>query len=93
MTMDTMDSFTEEKVMLYIDNSNIFNETQKFSARKKKFLNGVKDVNCRLDIGNLVNEAIRQRDIIHGKLYGSEPPALDTVWRAIRQEKIEVSAE
>lgn len=84
------DYLSEEKVMLYIDNSNIFNETQKFSARKKKFLNGIRDVNCRLDIGNLVTVAVRHRDIIHGKLYGSEPPALDTVWRAIRQEKIEV---
>lgn len=79
------------KVMVYIDNSNIFISTQKHSALKKKIVNGMWDNNCRIDVGKLVNEGRRGRDIIHGKLYGSEPPVLDTVWRAIREKKIQVS--
>lgn len=79
------------KVMVYIDNSNIFISTQKHSAKKEKFLNGVWDNNCRIDVGKLVNEARCGRDIIHGKLYGSETPVLDTVWKAIREKRIEVS--
>lgn len=79
------------KVMVYIDNSNIFISTQKHSARKKKFFDGVSDSNCRIDVGKLVNEAKCGRDIIHGKLYGSEPPVLDTVWKAIREKKIQVN--
>ena len=77
--------------MVYIDNSNIFSATQKFSARKKRFFNRVRDVNCRVNVGGLVQLAIGGRHLIHGKLYGSEPPALDTVWAAIRKEQIEVS--
>lgn len=79
------------KVMVYIDNSNIFISTQKYSAIKKKIRNGMWDNNCRIDVGKLVHEGKRGRDIIHGKLYGSEPPVLDTVWRAIREKKIQVS--
>ena len=78
------------KVLLYIDNSNIFINTQKFSASKKRYLSGVQDMCCRIDIGSLVDLACGRRELLHGKLYGSEPPALDTVWRAIRQKKIEV---
>lgn len=86
------DDVDNGKVMVYIDNSNIFIETRKHSARRKKFPSGMWDNNCRIDVGKLVNEARRGRDIIHGKLYGSEPPVLDTVWRAIREEKIQVNA-
>lgn len=86
-----MDEASNEKVMVYIDNSNIFISTKKHSALKKKIINGVWDNNCRIDVGKLVNEGKRDRDIIHGKLYGSEPPVLDTVWRAIREKKIQVS--
>ena len=78
------------KVLLYIDNSNIFINTQEFSAWKKKFPKGVKDSTCRIDIGKLVKRACDKRVLLHGKLYGSEPPALDTVWKAIREKKIEV---
>ena len=80
----------EEKVILYIDNSNIFINAQKHSALKRKFLKCVQDRTCRIDVGALTRIANNNRLIIHGKLYGSEPPALDSVWRAIRERKIEV---
>lgn len=86
-----MDEAIYGKVMVYIDNSNIFISTKKHSGIKKKFLNGLWDNNCRIDVGKLVNEGRRGRDIILGKLYGSEPPALDTVWHAIREQKIQVN--
>lgn len=86
-----LDEVSYGKVMVYIDNSNIFISTRKHSAIKKKMLNGIYDNNSRIDVGKLVNEGRRGRDIIHGKLYGSEPPVLDTVWRAIREKKIQVN--
>lgn len=46
---------------------------------------------ARVGVGVLLDLARNHRRLIRGKLYGSEPPALDTVWKAIRSKKIEVS--
>lgn len=65
-------------VLLYIDNSNIFESAKKYSGRKKGYRNGIPDVACRIDIGKLISKAVGTRKLLFGKLYGSEPPALDT---------------
>lgn len=65
-------------VLLYIDNSNIFESAKKYSGRKKGYRNGIPDVACRIDIGKLIKKAVGPRKLLFGKLYGSEPPALDT---------------
>lgn len=65
-------------VLLYIDNSNIFESAKKHSGHKKGYRNGIPDVACRIDIGKLISKAVGHRRLLFGKLYGSEPPALDT---------------
>lgn len=65
-------------VLLYIDNSNIFESAKKHSGHKKGYRNGIPDVACRIDIGKLIARAVGTRGLLFGKLYGSEPPALDS---------------
>lgn len=75
-----VDSSNDEpkNVLLYIDNSNIFESARIYSAKKKGYLEDFKDVACRIDIGKLLTKALRNRILLFGKLYGSEPPALDS---------------
>ncbi len=68
----------ERNILLYIDHSNIFETAKKHSAKLKKYLPGLIDVQCRIDVGKLVCKAVGERKLLFGKLYGSEPPALDT---------------
>lgn len=90
---NSMNKKTNVNVMVYIDNSNVFIQTQKYSAKKKKFLQGILDLNCRVDVGKLVVEATNNRNAIVKKLYGSTPPPSDSVWKAIRKKEIEVKIE
>ncbi len=90
-----VNNFNDEQnnVLLYIDNSNIFESARKHSARKKGYLSGVIDVACRIDIGKLLTKALGNRVLLFGKLYGSEPPALDsgkTFYTNINYFKIEI---
>lgn len=78
------------KVLVYLDNSNIFINAQEYSARKNGFLIS-QDPRCRIDMGKLFALAQSDRMILEGRLYGSEPPALDTVWDSIRKHQINVS--
>ena len=41
-----------------------------------------------MDLGDLVRLLVGDRDASSAKLYGSEPPKLDTVWNAIRNKQI-----
>lgn len=68
----------DANVLLYIDNSNMFESAKKYSGHKKGFINETPDFLCRIDIGRLISKAVCGRDVLIGKLYGSEPPALDT---------------
>lgn len=65
-------------ILLYIDNSNVFESAKKYSGHKKGFINETPDFLCRIDIGKLIAKAVGPRGVLVGKLYGSEPPALDT---------------
>lgn len=65
-------------VLLYIGTSNVFESARKHSARKKNYLGGIIDVACRIDVGKLLTRALGNRKLLHGRLYGSEPPALDS---------------
>lgn len=78
------------KVLVYLDNSNIFINAQEFSARKYGLL-VAQDPRCRVDMGKLFSFAQNGRIVLQARLYGSEPPALDTVWDSIRKKQIEVS--
>lgn len=72
------ESTNVENVILYIDNSNIFEESRKHSAKLKGYMEGMIDVTCRIDVGKLISKAVGDRQLLTGKLYGSVPPALDT---------------
>jgi hypothetical protein len=77
-------------VALFIDNSNLFIEGKKFYAKHLK-LRVPQDPCFRIDIGKLCDALLRGRKLNFGKLYGSEPPSLDTVWRKIREQGLNVS--
>ena len=72
---------------MFIDNSNVFIEGQKYFAVHNQ-LKVRNDQRFRVDIGELVSRLVGHRQICFAKLYGSEPPKLDTVWSAIRAKKI-----
>jgi len=80
-----------DQCVMFIDNSNIFIEGQKYYASAQCLnLRVPQDPRCRIDIGKLVNLALRGRTLQHGSLYGSEPPALDTMLRKIRDRGLNV---
>jgi hypothetical protein len=75
---------------LFIDNSNLFIEGKKFYAKYLDLL-VTQDPCFRIDIGKLCDVLLEGRTLNFGKLYGSEPPSLDTVWRKIREHGLNVS--
>lgn len=76
---------------IFIDNSNLFIEGQKFFARAKGLrLTVAHDIRFRIDIGRLVEVLAGNRKITYAKLYGSEPPANDSLWKRIRSKGVEV---
>lgn len=75
---------------IFIDNSNLIIEGWKYYARKNKLIPGIhQDTRMRLDMGKLLNYITPKADR-QAYLYGSEPPPMDTIWRAIRRQDIEV---
>jgi len=80
---------SDDECAVFIDNSNIFIEGQKYYARHLN-LRVPQDPRCRIDIGNLLDLAVDGRTLCYEKLYGSEPPAQDKVWRKIREKGLEV---
>lgn len=83
-------SENENVALVFIDNSNIFINTQQHSARIKEYLPNVQDSCRRIDYRKLLNVACEGKILLAGKLYGSEPPPLKKVWDAIRRSEIEV---
>jgi len=88
---ESSNSGARDQCVVFIDDSNIFIEAQKYYARYLK-LRVKQDPRCRLDIGKLIDLAVHGRKVCYGKLYGSEPPALDTVWNKLREQGLEVDA-
>jgi hypothetical protein len=76
---------------IFIDNSNLIIEGWKYYAGKNKLLPGIQqDGRMRLDMGKLIGH-IRPKANRRAYLYGSEPPPMDTIWKAIVRQDIEVS--
>lgn len=73
----------KEHVFIYVDDSNMWIEAKKLAAVKSK-LKCVEDPRLRLDIGKVTDVVASGSDVACGTLYGSEPPAIDTVWQKIR---------
>lgn len=86
----------EKHVVVLVDNSNVFIEGQKFSARKKGQQRAStdrrdpQDPSWRIDFGLLLKFMAEGRPIIAAILVGSEPPANDSVWSAAKREGFEV---
>jgi uncharacterized LabA/DUF88 family protein len=76
--------------LILVDNSNIFIEGQKCSAKKKGILKtnvadrDPCDVSWRLNFGNLLDHLAHGRRILDAILVGSRPPQSDNVWEAAR---------
>jgi uncharacterized LabA/DUF88 family protein len=74
------------KCLILLDNSNVFIEGKKFSARRKGVLRGPTDTHdpqdpsWRLDFGKLLEFLANGREIINAILVGSRPPQNDSVW-------------
>jgi uncharacterized LabA/DUF88 family protein len=79
-----------EGSLILVDNSNVFIEGRKFSARRK----GVQrqsldekdpqDPSWRLDFGKLLEFLAEGRPIVAAILVGSTPPSNDSVWTAAK---------
>jgi len=86
-----------EKVVVIIDNSNIFIEGQKFSARQKGQVRAAtadrdpQDPSWRIDFGLLINVVAKGRTIHEAILVGSRPPANDSVWTAAQRDGLKVT--
>jgi uncharacterized LabA/DUF88 family protein len=82
--------------VILVDNSNVFIEGQKFSARHKGVhrrssdRRDAQDPSWRIDFGDLLTFMSEGRRIIAAILVGSEPPPNDTVWTAASRDGFEV---
>jgi uncharacterized LabA/DUF88 family protein len=82
------------KCVVVVDNSNIFIEGQKHSAKVKGRQNGdrsVCDPSWRVDFGRLLKCLAGGREIHAAVLVGSRPPANDSVWKEAENEGFNVT--
>ncbi|KAK0620749.1 hypothetical protein B0T14DRAFT_522075 [Immersiella caudata] len=88
-----------ETCMIFVDDSNVWIEAQKFAASGNSHMPKLQDSNrdprLRIDIGKLV-ETLRRKggqNRIQGPsfLYGSRPPPNDSVWKAWEKNKFETN--
>jgi uncharacterized LabA/DUF88 family protein len=76
------------KIVIMVDNSNIFIEGQKFSAKDKGLTRASLtdrdpvDPSWRIDFGNLLKAIANGRQVEQAILVGSRPPQNDSVWTA-----------
>ena len=72
-------------VWIFVNDSNIWIEAKKLQSKQKMFKTS-EDHRVRMDMGKLADVLAKQRPIIEGNLYGSEPPSIDTVWKRIHEQ-------
>ncbi|OAV65010.1 NYN domain protein [Bacteroidales bacterium Barb6XT] len=85
----------KDECLILVDNSNVFIEGRKFSARKKgmpKTLTDQEpmDSSWRIDFGSLLKEVANGHKIIKAILVGSTPPPNDSLWNAAKMQGFEV---
>jgi uncharacterized LabA/DUF88 family protein len=84
------------EVVIVIDNSNVFIEGQKYSAKVKGLVKpdgddrDPQDINWRIDFGRLITAIANGRTISHAVLVGSRPPQ-NSVWEAARLSGLQVT--
>jgi len=72
----------EPWVQVYVDNSNIFHEGQRFADQKAREDRGA----FRLHFENFLKLAIRRRRVREVVWGGSTPPPTDSVWKYLRED-------
>ncbi|KAH6843166.1 hypothetical protein B0I37DRAFT_399566 [Chaetomium sp. MPI-CAGE-AT-0009] len=84
-----------ETCMIFVDDSNVWIEAQKFAAsgnsHMPKLQDSDRDPRLRIDIGKLVERLRRNRTQGPSFLYGSRPPPNDSVWKAFEKNKFETN--
>ena len=84
-----------KKCVVIVDNSNIWIEGKKFSAKQK----GVTpeegqiyadDPSWRIDFGQLLAIVAEEKEILQAILVGSRPPQNDSVWNAAQEQGFKV---
>jgi len=78
-----------DECLILVDNSNVFIEGQKFSA-KKQGLAFAQDYSWRIDFGALLGKVANGHTIIKAILVGSTPPPNDSLWSAAKNVGFEV---
>lgn len=82
--------------MIFVDDSNVWIEAQKFAASGNSHMPKLQDTDrdprLRIDIGKLV-ERLRRKGRTQGPsfLYGSRPPPNDSVWKAFEKNRFETN--
>ncbi|KAK4207109.1 hypothetical protein QBC37DRAFT_102453 [Rhypophila decipiens] len=86
---------SRETCMIFIDDSNVWIEAQKFAAsgnsHMPKLEDTERDPRLRIDIGKLVESLRKNRIQGPSFLYGSRPPPNDSVWEAFQKNKFETN--
>ena len=77
-------------IWIFVHQSNMWIEAKKLYGRQKGFKSDIEDHRVRIDMGKLADVLAGGREEVKGKLYGSEPPPIDTVWKKIRERGWEV---
>ena len=76
-------------IWIFVHQSNMWIEAKKLYSKLKGFMTD-QDHRVRIDMGKLADVLGSGREEVIGKLYGSEPPPIDTVWKRIRERGWEV---
>ena len=77
------------RIWIFVHQSNMWIEAKKLYGRQKGFVTD-QDHRVRIDMGKLADVLGGGREEVKGKLYGSEPPPIDSVWQRIRERGWEV---
>ncbi|KAK4197715.1 hypothetical protein QBC40DRAFT_285078 [Triangularia verruculosa] len=79
-----MDSEIKEECLLFVDDSNVWIEAQKFAASGNSYMPKLNDDDhdprLRINIGKLAETLCNGRTQVDSYLYGSRPPPNDSVW-------------
>lgn len=78
-----------DKCVIIVDNSNIWIEGKKHSARQKG-TNMKEDSSWRIDFGKLLSVIADNNEIYKAIFVGSEPPKNDSIWNAAKIKGFEV---
>lgn len=87
----------QKKVVVVVDNSNVFIEGQKYSAKCKGVVKStvgdkdIQDPSWRVDFGGLLFAISKGRIVQHAILVGSRPPQNDSVWQAAETSGFDVT--